>query len=437
MREENRNEKIHEALNFLDDTFIEDVEKLRGQILVERADYEDENGRDKVKSFMEHAENDKGRERQNLQGKRNYTWKKWTALAASICLVISCGWFTWNSFLRENDDTRMESVGEDSATGGIIANGREDIVDTNEHSDGIDYVEVEGDTEVSFHNLLTLEQMLASAVDMEGKEITDIPISENEIYPLESSQGLDDYVGAMLPPMLVDLKEMDTRGDEIAYDMLAFFIHEGRCYVQNEWIENGAAIVGKYAGRANGLINEWTKDDGYVDGAGSIAGKFYEVKGIAPEFMLCMILDNGVVETYINNNGITLKSGADVVEKRLHLMNNYKDVSFYTHKAWNERYEEKKQPVIIANEGEDVWNRFLEAYAKAEFMYLKDTTLAREKCYNSDEIYHLYFTTAEGVKVQFWLLGDGYVVFHGLNNVCVQIEPQVYDEVTKLLRAAR
>ena len=55
MKEENRSEIIHDALNLLDDEMIEEVDKLRGGVLME---------------------------------KKPRSWRKWVALAASICLLI-------------------------------------------------------------------------------------------------------------------------------------------------------------------------------------------------------------------------------------------------------------------------------------------------------------------------------------------------------------
>ena len=64
--------------------------------------------------------------------------------------------------------------------------------------------------------------------------------------------------------------------------MLAFFIYQGRCYVQYEWIDHGDALVGEYLGTATGLIDEWTPQEGYVDLAGSVQGDFYAVNGYDP-----------------------------------------------------------------------------------------------------------------------------------------------------------
>lgn len=73
MREEKRSEIIHDALNMLDDEMIEEVEKLRGGIVAEK------------KSTTE------------IQ-KEIRPWRKWVAIAASVCIVILAGNFLSGNF---------------------------------------------------------------------------------------------------------------------------------------------------------------------------------------------------------------------------------------------------------------------------------------------------------------------------------------------------
>ena len=70
MREENRSEIIHDALNLLDDALIEEVEELRGGVVEKEIP------------------------------KKIYSWKKWTALAASVCVFFVAG-AVWNLGLEK------------------------------------------------------------------------------------------------------------------------------------------------------------------------------------------------------------------------------------------------------------------------------------------------------------------------------------------------
>lgn len=133
-----------------------------------------------------------------------------------------------------------------------------------------------------------------------GSEKTDTP---------DTAAASED--GVTIPPMKVSLSA------DVTADMHAFFIYQGRCYVQYEFLEDND-MVGEYLGTSVGLIDEWTPEEGYVELAGSISTDFYAVKGYDPSFMLCSKELDGV-STYICNNGITLKYGSELYEDRLHL----------------------------------------------------------------------------------------------------------------------
>lgn len=81
MKKEKQSEIFHDALQFLDDEMIEDVEKLRGGVAVKK--------------------------------KTIRSWRKWTALAASVCvLVVAAG--AWSSL--DQDDIRFNEMASDIET---------------------------------------------------------------------------------------------------------------------------------------------------------------------------------------------------------------------------------------------------------------------------------------------------------------------------------
>ena len=107
MREENRSEIIHDAINFLDDEMIEEVNGLRGGVSVEnvstQTQVQDEN--DKMIDFT---------------SKNRYPWRKWVALAASICLIVIVGnaWEISNGGKpNTNDDLILDENVQDGMEG--------------------------------------------------------------------------------------------------------------------------------------------------------------------------------------------------------------------------------------------------------------------------------------------------------------------------------
>lgn len=229
--------------------------------------------------------------------------------------------------------------------------------------------------------------------------------------------------GVTIPPMNVSLS---ANG---AADMIGFFIYQGRCYVQYEWIYDDVDIIGEYLGTATGLINEWTPKEGYVELAGSARGNFYAVKGYDPSFMLCMKDPTGAVSTYICNNGITLKYGSELYEDRLHLSDGFRSVQYESRDSWYHSRGERYQ-LHSVNEILD----FIEGMDSAQFIpsdsvFIEDG----QSSISSTELYHLYFLMEKGTTIHLRLHKNGYVRFQGLIDLCVQLPGERYNALLELL----
>lgn len=230
--------------------------------------------------------------------------------------------------------------------------------------------------------------------------------------------------GVTIPPMNVSLS-----ADEAA-DMVAFFIYQGRCYVQYEWIYDDVDIVGEHLGTATGLINEWTPKEGYVELAGSVKGDFYAVKGYDPSFMLCMKEPEDVVSTYICDNGITLKYGSELYEDRLHLSGNFESVQYESRDSWyysrGERYQVDSDNEVILD--------FIAGMDSAQFIPYDSVPLDEGRTSLVDtELYHLYFQMKNGTTVHLRLHENGYVRFNGMWALCVQVPEESYSALLNLL----
>lgn len=242
---------------------------------------------------------------------------------------------------------------------------------------------------------------------------------------LAGNGAAGDIAGVSIPKTEVTLEAGTTA------DMLAFFIYQGRSYVQYERIDGAADLVGEYLGTATGLIDEWTPKEGYVELAGSISGDFYAVKGYDSSFMLCMKEADGSVSTYINDNGFSLNTGAELFEDRLHLAGNYHTVEYQTREDW---YHGNGEPIALAEEHRAVAEQFVEAVNQAAFMYTSDVPLEEgERNIYDREIYHLFFRMNNGMTVHMRLYEGGYVRFQGLIPVCVKVDEAVFEELVSVL----
>lgn len=255
-----------------------------------------------------------------------------------------------------------------------------------------------------------------------------VTVSDNEITnpPIDASQASaaqDDINGVTIPPLNVSLSS-DGQAD-----MIGFFIYQGRCYVSYEYNLRDNNIVGEHLGYATGMINEWMPEDGYVDFAGSAWGDFYSVKGFDPEFMLCIKHPDGSIETFINNNGITLKKGSELFEERLHLSDEYIDVQYETRSSW---YYSEYELYQLNDPNNAIISEFISQLDEAEFM-LSNVIIQGEQGHPSDkEIYHMYFVFESGINIHLRIYEGGYVCFDGLLDVCVKLSDEKFERLTDL-----
>ena len=252
------------------------------------------------------------------------------------------------------------------------------------------------------------------------------PANDSEITAADGVIVWED--GVTIPPLNVALSVPSDGEYCWAY---AFFIYQGRCYVEYERIYDAENLVGEHLGTATGLLDVWTPKEGYVDLAGNIEGDFYSVQGYDPSVLLCMKNEDGSVSTFLCNNGITLKTGDDLYEKRLHLAENYTAVQYETRASW---YYDAGEVSQLKEPKSETVNAFLQALNAAAFMPAADIPLeeGESSIYDDKEIYHLYFLLENGMTVHLRLFEGGYVSFQGLLDVCVQLPQEPFDEMVSL-----
>ena len=272
--------------------------------------------------------------------------------------------------------------------------------------------------------------LIASGVFLWARQKNDSGVISCGISEAGTDSGITSSAdGVTIPKMNVSLSA------NAAADMIAFFIYQGNCYVQYEWIYDAdPELVGEYRGTATGLIDEWTPKNGYVELAGSVRGPFYAVKGIDPGFMLCKKDETGAVSTYICDNGITLRTGSDLYEDRLHLSEQIAAVEAETRDSW---YNSRDEVFRLDAEDEAV-KAFITALDRAEFIPWEDVPakegMTSTSIYDT-ETWHVYFRLENGMTVHLRLYENGYVRFQGLLSVCVQLPEESFGALTDLLKS--
>lgn len=202
--------------------------------------------------------------------------------------------------------------------------------------------------------------------------------------------------GVYVPPLEVEHENADMTG---------FFIYQGRIYSQGGMVQEGQKLVGAQLGESSGTIDEWTSEDQYLEGTGSIGGPFYEVKGYDPQHLLCMVYDYGV-ELYWNNCDITVSTGGDVLEEVFRLSDGIARAEF--------QGDTGRMTPITRLEQLEAW---VDALSQAPALSSAGTDMGQ--CFG-----HLYLTKADGVTVHLKLMGNGYVQVAELPEVCWQMEWQ-------------
>lgn len=208
--------------------------------------------------------------------------------------------------------------------------------------------------------------------------------------------------GVYVPPLEVEHESADMTG---------FFIYQGRIYSQGGMVQEGQKLVGAQLGESSGTIDEWTSENQYLEGTGSIGGPFYEVKGYDPQHLLCMVYDYGV-ELFWNNCDITVSTGADVLEEVFRLSDGIARAEFQ--KEVDVQGENRHTTPITKLEELEAW---VDALSQAPALSSAGTDMGQ--CLG-----HLYLTKADGVTVHLRLMGNGYVQVAELPEVCWQMEWQ-------------
>lgn len=231
--------------------------------------------------------------------------------------------------------------------------------------------------------------------------------------------------GVTIPPLEISVPK---EGETALADMIGFFIYQGRRYVQYDWLsdETAGKVIGEYLGTAKGSIDEWTPQNSYVELSGSIGGDFYSVNGFDPSFMLCIPRENGIVEIFICNTGITLKTGSDLYEDRLHLSDNYRAVQYETYASWHEGRNDTHQ---LDDPQSDSISEFIKALDAAEFLLWDDVP---EEAMDKG-VYFLFFEMENGMTIRLRLYEGGYVFFQGLMMAGVQIPEKQFRKTVELL----
>ena len=207
----------------------------------------------------------------------------------------------------------------------------------------------------------------------------------------------------------------------MAMDMVGFFIYDGRMYTQTTQCV-GEELLGERLASVTGDIDEWSGAEEYVEGASSVAGEVYAVRGYDAGFRLALV-SYGEPELYDCLSGVRLYSGADLYETRLHI-ENCAGAYFIADADWEAELDNR---------------RALELEALEPFIATLLASPMQDWGPGSEngDIYdsgcaeaHLYLELADGTTVPLRLFENGCVKYDGSPaRICAWMPGAIFDEV--------
>lgn len=241
------------------------------------------------------------------------------------------------------------------------------------------------------------------------------------------------------PGIFIPTVELPETTEGATFDMIGLVVYKGAIYTQAENYFGSDAmkidgLVGKHLGHATGSINEWSSQDEYAkDFASSVAGEVYEVLGYNTDFRICIrnefIDENGETELFIEFldclNGITLTTGADLFETRLHIRDRISEIHWQCHNDWDYGMGDMK----TADLDPALWEQFLDQTDKGVFVNTWDPEVSTDTIYDTDNQAHIFLTMEDGTVIRLRLIAGGYVGYEALGWYFIQVPGVIFETV--------
>ena len=240
--------------------------------------------------------------------------------------------------------------------------------------------------------------------------------SDSTVQPVQQEQGI------YLPPVRLPEKSDATM------DMIGLIVYKGGVYTQaqdfvGEDAKRVMQIVGERLGTAKGNIDEWSTQSDYAEEfAASTYGEVYAVNGYDTDFRIC-IKDKYIneenewvdfVHFYERLNGITVTTGADIFDERLHIRGRVTSMQYQKHEDWDNAIQNYYDITTVT--GEQLAD-FVEELCAGSVDY--DVSSFYDEFYSGFsvtglEIKHLIMHLDDGTSFRLTLFDNGYAAYDGI-----------------------
>lgn len=248
--------------------------------------------------------------------------------------------------------------------------------------------------------------------------------SETESQEAQSDNAVE---GVYIPAI-----ELPDAESAAAMDMIGLVVYQGRIYTQAEYYFGEAAekiepLVGEHLGTAKGNIDEWSSQDEYsAEFASTVGGEVYSVNGYDTSFRICIY---GKYEDENHNhtvwiqfldclNGITLRTGAELFQDRLHISERTEAVLLENH--GDENSTEENLPT--ADIDQNAWSDFWYQADNSEIIRIWNYGAQNNQAL-------LILSMSDGTVIRLRLIEGGYVGYDALGEYFVKISEETFNAV--------
>lgn len=222
-------------------------------------------------------------------------------------------------------------------------------------------------------------------------------------------------------------------------DMLAVVVIDERVYMawnmeypySLPYNDETKQLLGTYLGTGDGTLNEFSDREDYKgDFASNATYAFYSVNGYDLSFRVAAVRpssNGGFITFYDCLNGITLYNGEDLFGDRLHLAENYTEVTYQLHEDWNAAKNIYKP---LTDCSQEALQAFLQAVYEAELTQPDENNAEQIHALYDRRQAHLYFRMKDGTTTAIRLFEGGLVKYAGSSaNIFAVIDSRVFDPV--------
>ena len=256
-----------------------------------------------------------------------------------------------------------------------------------------------------------------SATNVDSPYLSDTPNKGDDGVdgnPSDGNTADDMSVGVTIKRREIG-SNYNNNGEYALY--IDYFCHGGRIYVPYGEIVDRPydEVVGELLGTVTNVFDTEPHADYYGELHGNMSYDVYKMKDYDESFMLAVDVD-GSFYVFVNDNDLTLKTGADILRDRFKLEGGYSGVTMqYYQGEWQSTVQKHSYEII---------ERFISAMCDAPVVAVGSLAVEDKLCLAA-----LKFEHDSGTPVSLHLYEGGYIYLQlGSDGIVMQLDETVFNK---------